>query len=84
MVPHLPRLPAGGVYEAWWIRKGRHVPAGVFYANPTGTTSVWLRSAADFQGVHAVGVTIERSPGSAYPTGPRQVLENLPAAVLMP
>jgi hypothetical protein len=78
MAGKLPRLPAGYVYEAWWIRGTRHVPAGVFTSPPSGTISLWLPSPADFRGVQALGVTVEPAPGSAFPTSPRVLYQPLP------
>lgn len=58
------------VYEVWWVRGRRHVPAGVLGTAPGG--SVWLYSPSHFRGVDAVGITREPEPGRPAPTGPRE------------
>ncbi|MCL8209326.1 MAG: anti-sigma factor [Actinomycetia bacterium] len=70
--------PAGPahVYEIWWVRGRRHVPAGVLTAASAGG-SVWLYSPSHFQGVDAVGITREPEPGRRAPTGPREFFASL-------
>jgi hypothetical protein len=69
---HVPPLRRGQVYEVWWIQGARHSPAGTFLPSRTGAASIWLLSPSHFTGVDAVGITREPSPGTEYPTGPRQ------------
>jgi hypothetical protein len=73
----LPVLPPQDVYEAWWIRGTRHVPAAVFRPDPTGHVSVWMPSRSGLHGVDAVGITIEPAPGTRVPTGRRAFFARL-------
>jgi hypothetical protein len=58
----LPPPPAGKVYEIWFVRHGRPVPAGFAHAGRTEVRHV-PRGAA-------VAVSIEPGGGSRAPTGP--------------
>ncbi len=64
----VPQAPGGGVYQVWIKRPGRDpVPSRtVFDVRPGGTASV--RIAEPLDGVEAVLVTAEPSPGSPAPT----------------
>ncbi len=68
----LPRLAPGQVYEVWWIRGSRHLPAGTFVPSGTGSVSLWMRSPDHFAAVDAVGITREPAPGTSRPSGPRE------------
>jgi hypothetical protein len=69
----LPPLPPHHVYQVWRVTRSRHISAAVFVADARGRAFVWMRSLKDFQGVKAVGITVEPAPGSPSPTGPRQL-----------
>ena len=58
----LPPVPAGKVYEIWFVRAGRAMPAGFAHAGRTELAHV-PRGAA-------VAVTLEPRGGSRRPTGP--------------
>ncbi len=62
LVLQLPAAPAGKVYEIWFVRRGRAVPAGLARG---GRTEV-----EDVPPGAAVAVTLERRGGSQRPTGP--------------
>lgn len=78
----LPPLPAGTVYELWWIHGAQHVRAAIFRPGPGGRLSMWVRSQRNFRGVTAAGITREPAPGLAAPTAPPQYYGSLggPAA----
>lgn len=73
----LPALPAGTVYELWWIRGTQHVRAAVFRPGPGGRLAVWVRSRQNFRGVTAAGITREPAPGLSAPTAPPQYYGSL-------
>jgi anti-sigma-K factor RskA len=60
----LPAAPSGKTYEAWVIRGGTAVPAGLFHG---GMTAV-LRLQRPVPHGSTVGVTIERAGGASQPT----------------
>ena len=68
------------VYEVWWVRGGRHVPAGVIGPQTT-SGSEWLYSPTHFRGVDGVGITREPEPGRPTPTGPREFFASLRSSV---
>jgi anti-sigma-K factor RskA len=61
----LPRAPAGKTYEAWVIRGGQAVPAGLFPGR-TGTSVVEIARPVPSGSV--VAVTLERAGGVTKPT----------------
>jgi Anti-sigma-K factor rskA/Putative zinc-finger len=63
VVPHLPRPPAGKVYEVWVIERGRTASAGILRGSLLQLTRRVPRGAA-------VAVSIEPTGGSPHPTGP--------------
>lgn len=73
----MPACPPGEVYEAWWIRGGRHIEAGTFRPDASGRTTLWIQSSQDFKGVTALGITLEPWPGTRQPTGSRQYFGSL-------
>lgn len=73
----LPPLPAGTVYELWWVHGTQHVRAAVFRPGPGGRLSMWVRSPRNFRGVTAAGITREPAPGLAAPTAPPQYYGSL-------
>jgi hypothetical protein len=75
----LPALAPGQVYEVWWIRGTRHLPAGVFVPSGNGSASLWMQSPDHFTAVVAVGITREPAPGTTQPSGPRQYAGRLVA-----
>lgn len=64
-VSGLPRLPAGKVYEAWFIEDGTPVPAGLLSRNP-GRRMSPLDGSVD--AATAVALSVEPSGGSEQPT----------------
>lgn len=67
LVANLPALDAQQTYQAWIIRDGKPLPAGVFNTGPDGQARLLLRSGAPFSGAEQIGVTIERAGGSDTP-----------------
>lgn len=65
VVGAMPAVPSGKAYEAWLIRDGKPVQAGVF--KPGGGYSV-MPLEGDLQGASAVAVTVEPDKGSEAPT----------------
>jgi anti-sigma-K factor RskA len=59
-----PTAPSGKAYEAWVIRDGRPVPAGI----AGGTGLLGLRSGLSLRPGDVVAVTVEASAGAAQPT----------------
>lgn len=66
IIGSMPALPAGKTYEAWVIRNGQPVPAGLF--RPSGFAVMTLRR--QVAGAQAVAFTVEREQGSDQPTLP--------------
>lgn len=64
-VSDLPRLPAGKVYEAWFIEDGTPVPAGLLSRDP-GHRLTLLDGPVD--DATAVALSVEPTGGSAQPT----------------
>ncbi|MFJ6433523.1 anti-sigma factor domain-containing protein [Streptomyces sp. NPDC091416] len=64
-VSGLPRLPAGKVYEAWFIEDGEPVPAGLLSRDP-GRRLALLDGPLD--DATAVALSVEPAGGSAQPT----------------
>lgn len=62
----LPAAPAGKVYEAWVIRNGAPVPAGIV----AGSNHALLQLTAPMAGAQSVALTIEPAGGSPQPTLP--------------
>jgi len=73
----IPQAPGGGVYQVWIKRPGRDpVPSStVFDVRPGGDASV--RIAEPLDGVEAVLVSVEPSPGSPAPTSAPVISSNL-------
>ncbi len=65
VLSNVPAAPAGKVYQAWFIRDGKPVSAGVF--NGAGVAVVPLQGSA--AGAQTVAVTLEPLGGSLLPTG---------------
>lgn len=64
-VHDLPRLPAGKVYEAWFIEGGKPVPAGLLSRDP-GRGLTFLDGPVD--DATAVALSVEPTGGSEQPT----------------
>ncbi|MGW2282116.1 anti-sigma factor [Streptomyces sp. NPDC001770] len=64
-VHDLPRLPAGNVYEAWFIEGGKPVPAGLLSRDP-GRRLTFLDGPVD--DATAVALSVEPAGGSEQPT----------------
>lgn len=64
-VHDLPRLPAGKVYEAWFIEGGQPVPAGLLSRDP-GRRLTYLEGPVD--DATAVALSVEPTGGSDQPT----------------
>jgi hypothetical protein len=73
----VPQAPGGGIYQVWLKRPGQDpVPSRtVFDVRPGGRASV--RIAEPLEGVEAVLVTAEPSPGSPAPTSDPVITSNL-------
>jgi anti-sigma-K factor RskA len=70
-VSGLPQLPAGRVYELWWIgAKGGPVSAGLFRPGPRGEASMTTTLPPAGDELLASAVTIEPDGGVPKPTGP--------------
>ncbi|MBP8309986.1 MAG: anti-sigma factor [Burkholderiaceae bacterium] len=67
LVANLPALDPLQTYQAWIIRDGKPLPAGVFNTGPDGQARLVLRGGAPFSGAEQIGVTIERAGGSDTP-----------------
>lgn len=66
-VANLPALDPARTYEAWIIRDGKPVAAGLFNTDATGAVQVTLDNAIPLTGKEQFGVTIENAGGSATP-----------------
>ncbi|MFD9501222.1 anti-sigma factor domain-containing protein [Streptomyces sp. NPDC060035] len=64
-VSGLPQLPAGKVYEAWFIEDGSPVPAGLLSRNPGRQVALLDGSVDD---ATAVALSVEPTGGSPQPT----------------
>ncbi len=71
VVSQMPRLPADKVYQVWLTGDGGTYSAGTFYVDPAGYGQARLRLAASLSDLESIVVTVERSGGSAGPTGRR-------------
>jgi len=60
----MPAAPAGRVYEVWYQKGGRMVPAGTM----TGAGHQTLLLQGDLAGATAAGITVEPAGGSEEPT----------------
>ncbi|MEO6063719.1 MAG: anti-sigma factor [Thermoflexales bacterium] len=67
LVANLPPLDPQQTYQAWIIRDGKPLPAGVFNTGPDGGARLVMRSGGPFTGAEQIGVTIERAGGSDTP-----------------
>ena len=67
----LPQLPAGDVYEVWWVTRGGHEPAGTFAVDRAGSGMSTVSLPRSWGRVRSVGITREPEPGTRYPTGKR-------------
>ncbi|HLZ69507.1 MAG TPA: anti-sigma factor [Dehalococcoidia bacterium] len=65
VLTHVPAAPAGKIYQAWFIREGKPVSAGVF--NGDGVSVVPLQGSS--AGAQIVAVTLEPAGGSLQPSG---------------
>ena len=74
----LSTLPQGRVYEAWWITGTQHRKVTVFYASRDGSTSIWIRHNTPLATVNALGITVEPTPGTKKPTGPKEFFLKFP------
>jgi hypothetical protein len=77
---HLPSLPEGYVYEAWWTVGHEHRPAATFGVDARGDAVVTLTLPWRLPRGTMVGITRERAPGSAHPTTARLLLGRLRTA----
>lgn len=66
----LPALPAEQTYQAWLIREGRRVSAGLFRVNAEGYGVLLIRGGEPLQAFDALAITIEPAGGSPAPTTP--------------
>ena len=67
LVANLPALDPQLTYQAWIIRDGKPLPAGVFNTGPDGQARLVMRSNTPFSGAEQIGVTIERAGGAEAP-----------------
>ena len=73
-------LPQGRIYEAWWIDGTQHDKAAVFSTQHGGQTSLWIHHNAPLKYVNGLGITLEPSPGTSKPTGPKAFFLKLPSS----
>ncbi|MCW1970166.1 MAG: anti-sigma factor [Anaerolineae bacterium] len=66
-VANLPALDPARTYEAWIIRDGKPVAAGVFNTDAGGMAQVILDNTIPWTGKEQFGVTIENAGGSPMP-----------------
>lgn len=70
-VSGLPRLPAGRVYQLWFIPKATPaLTAATFTVDTEGRAWVIITVPADLDDTRGLVVTEEAAPGSRLPTGP--------------
>lgn len=67
LVANLPALDPQQTYQAWIIRDGKPLPAGVFNTGPDGQARLVMRGGGAFTGAEQIGVTIERAGGAEAP-----------------
>jgi hypothetical protein len=73
MARELPPPPAGTVYQAWLSDSNGRVCPGFLRANEYGIYYLVLDAPGKVSDYQRVGVTLEPSPGSPGPTGPRVI-----------
>ena len=66
---HLPRLPAGKVYQLWYITRNAKISAGVFPVDSTGQGTRLIPVPPAAQGAILAAMTVEPDGGSPQPTG---------------
>ena len=66
-VANLSAVDTKQTYQAWLIRDGKPVPAGVFNTDATGSTHFIIKSDVPINGKELVGITIEQAGGAATP-----------------
>lgn len=64
-VSHLPQLPEGKAYQAWFIRDGKAEPSTVF---ETGEGGVWIEASDAVERFAVMGLTIEDKDGAQTPS----------------
>jgi anti-sigma-K factor RskA len=77
---NLPAMPAGKIFEMWFVPKGggAPIPAGLFRSEG-GQGVHFQRGAVDPSTIAAVAVTLEPEAGSTTPTMPILIAAPLPA-----
>ncbi len=66
---HLPKLPAGKVYQLWYVTRNAKISAGVFPVDSTGQGVRLIPVPPEAQGAILAAMTVEPDGGSAQPTG---------------
>lgn len=67
----MPRLPAGSVYQLWYVTPTLKISAGVFEVDSLGHGIKLLHLPPDARGATLAAMSVEPGPqGSAQPTGP--------------
>ena len=66
---HLPRLPAGKVYQLWYVTRNAKISAGVFPVDSTGQGVRLIPVPPEAQGAILAAMTVEPDGGSPQPTG---------------
>ena len=66
---HLPRLPAGKVYQLWYVTPHAKISAGVFPVDSAGQGVRLIPVPSEAQGAVLAAMTVEPDGGSPQPTG---------------
>ncbi len=66
---HLPRLPAGKVYQLWYVTRNAKISAGTFPVDSTGLGTRLMPVPAEAQDAVLATMTVEPEGGSPQPTG---------------
>jgi anti-sigma-K factor RskA len=71
---NLPALPAGRVYQLWFVTTGAPISAGLLAPDDRGGLTTTLQTPADLPDPVALAVTLEPEGGRPAPTGDKYLV----------